>query len=82
MYRDFKIKPPFFEIGPKAYLYGEEVLSLAKQADALQKIYLQHLTHSIRIFPWLSKKQRISLIFAQQGLLPIGRYRFRSFLKW
>jgi len=33
------IKPPFFEIGPKSYLYGDEVLSLAKAADAASKKY-------------------------------------------
>lgn len=27
------IKPPFFEIGPKSYLYGNDVLKLAKAAD-------------------------------------------------
>jgi triosephosphate isomerase len=34
-----KIKPPFFEIGPKSYLYGDDVLSLAKAADAASKKY-------------------------------------------
>jgi len=34
MYKAFSIKAPFFEIGPKAYLYGIDVLSLAKAADA------------------------------------------------
>lgn len=33
MYKDFHIKPPFFEIGPKAFLYGEEMLKLAKVID-------------------------------------------------
>ena len=33
MYQDFKIRPPFFEIGPKAYLYGEEMLKLARVID-------------------------------------------------
>ena len=33
MYKDLKIKPPFFEIGPKAFLYGEEMLKLAKVID-------------------------------------------------
>ncbi|GHU76253.1 triose-phosphate isomerase [Clostridia bacterium] len=28
------IKPPFFEIGPKAYLWGEEALTLALAAEA------------------------------------------------
>ena len=33
MYKDFKINAPFFEVGPKAYLYGEEMLKLAKVID-------------------------------------------------
>ena len=27
------IKAPFFEIGPKSYLYGDDILALAKAAD-------------------------------------------------
>lgn len=33
MYKGLKIKPPFFEIGPKAFIYGEEMLRLAKVID-------------------------------------------------
>ncbi len=33
MYKDFHIKPPFFEVGPKAYLYGDDMLRLAKAID-------------------------------------------------
>ena len=33
MIDNLKIKPPFFEIGPKAFLYGEEMLALAKVID-------------------------------------------------
>ena len=33
MYKGFKIKPPFFEVGPKAYLYGDDMLRLAKAID-------------------------------------------------
>lgn len=33
------IKPPFFEIGPKAYLYGQDVIELAKAADAASEKY-------------------------------------------
>lgn len=39
MKKDFRLKPPFFEIGPKSYLVGDEVLSLAKAADAASKKY-------------------------------------------
>ena len=33
MYNDLKNKTPFFEIGPKEYIYGEEMLTLAKVID-------------------------------------------------
>lgn len=33
------VKPPFFEIGPKSYLVGDEVLELAKAADKASKKY-------------------------------------------
>ena len=33
MLKNIKIKPPFFEIGPKAFLYGDEMLKLAKVID-------------------------------------------------
>jgi triosephosphate isomerase (TIM) len=28
-----RLRPPFFEIGPKSYLYGEDVMDLARAAD-------------------------------------------------
>ncbi len=34
-----KIKAPFFEIGPKSYLYGDEILELAKAADEASEKY-------------------------------------------
>ena len=39
MKKDFSLKPPFFEIGPKSYLVGDDVLALAKAADAASKKY-------------------------------------------
>lgn len=39
MYKNFKIRPPFFEFGPKAYIYGEEALKMAKTLDALAEKY-------------------------------------------
>ena len=76
MYKDFKIKPPFFEIGPKAYLYGEEVLSLAKQADALAEKYNVQIifTPQYTDIPMVVKETKNLLIFAQHmDSLPIGR---------
>lgn len=37
--KEFALKPPFFEIGPKSYLFGDEVLDLALAADAAAKKY-------------------------------------------
>ncbi len=39
MLSNCKIKAPFFEIGPKSYLVGDEVLELAKAADAASERY-------------------------------------------
>ncbi len=34
-----KVKVPFFEIGPKSYLYGDDILELAKAADKASEKY-------------------------------------------
>ena len=39
MYTGIDLKPPFFEIGLKAYLYGERALALAKAADRISEKY-------------------------------------------
>ena len=39
MLKDRKIQPPFFEIGPKAYMYGDDMVALAKVIDVASKKY-------------------------------------------
>lgn len=39
MLTGFTIKPPFFEIGPKAYMYGERAIKLARAADTAARKY-------------------------------------------
>ena len=39
MIKNLTIKAPFFEIGPKNYLWGDDVVELAKVADAASKKY-------------------------------------------
>ncbi|HBE76434.1 MAG TPA: triose-phosphate isomerase [Firmicutes bacterium] len=39
MYKEFKLKAPFFEVGPKVYLYGESAVELAKYADSVSEKY-------------------------------------------
>ena len=39
MYKGLKPRPPFFEIGPKAYLYGDQIIELAMAADRASEKY-------------------------------------------
>jgi triosephosphate isomerase len=76
MYHGSKITPPFFEIGPKAYLYGKEVLSLAKFADEVSKKYNVQILFTPQYvdIPLLAQETKNLLIFAQHmDPLKIGR---------
>jgi triosephosphate isomerase len=76
MFQGLKLSPPFFEIGPKAYLYGSEVLSLAKFADEISAKYKVQiiLTPQYVDIPLLVRETKNLLIFAQHmDALPIGR---------
>ena len=76
MLKDKKVKPPFFEIGPKAYMYGDDMVELAKVIDAAAKKY------DVRIIltPQYCDLYRVVqatenvLVFAQHmDSLPVGR---------
>lgn len=73
MYKGLIIKPPFFEIGPKAYLYGDEMLKLAKAADKAAEKYDVRiiLTPQPSDIYRLSQETRHIFIFAQH-MDPIG----------
>lgn len=76
MYKEFKIRPPFFEIGPKAYLYGEGALALAKAADKVSKKYGVQIIFDPQYtdITVLARETENLLIFAQHmDSLPIGR---------
>ena len=76
MYRDLKIKPPFFEIGPKAYLYGDEMLRLAKEIDRIAVKYDVDIivTPQYTDIRLLAENTERILVFAQHmDCLPIGR---------
>lgn len=76
MYKGLAIKPPFFEIGPKAYLYGERTLKLAKAADrAAQKYDVRIIfTPQYTDISMIAKETQNLLVFAQHmDPLPIGK---------
>lgn len=67
MYSEFAIDEPFFELGPKAYIFGDELLALARHADALSDRYGVRiiLTPQTVDIPRLVKETSNLLIFAQ-----------------
>jgi Triosephosphate isomerase len=76
MYRDYKVNPPFFEIGPKAYLYGERMLALAKVIDAAAKKYdldviVTPQYTDIRLLA--ENTERIHVYAQHMDFLPVGR---------
>lgn len=76
MYKGLIIEPPFFEIGPKAFMYGERILKLARAADAASKKYDVRiiLTPQYTDIGMLARETKNLLIFAQHmDPLPVGR---------
>lgn len=76
MLQDFFIKPPFFEIGPKAFMHGDRVVQLAKAADKASKqydvriIFTPQYTDLYRVV----QETEALLVFAQHmDSLTIGR---------
>ncbi len=76
MFKGLKIKAPFFEIGPKAYLYGRKALELALRADEISARYDVRIIFTpqyMDIYPIAQSAQNL-LVFAQHmDSLPIGR---------
>jgi triosephosphate isomerase len=70
------IKPPFFEIGPKQYLYGEEVLELALIAEeASQKHGVQVIfTTPFPDIRMVAQATKDLIVFApSMDPIPVGR---------
>ena len=76
MYRGLDIDPPFFELGPKAYLFGRDVLELARCADRISARYdvTIIMTPQYVDIPLLAQECDHLLVFAQHmDPIPIGR---------
>jgi triosephosphate isomerase len=76
MYSGLEIIPPFFEIGPKAYLFGKELLKIAKRADEVSEKYDIQIIFTPQYvdIPIIASKTKSLLIFAQHmDSIPIGR---------
>lgn len=76
MLKNFDIKPPFFEVGPKAFLYGEKMLKLAKVIDKTAMKYDVDVivTPQYTDISLLAQNTERIFVFAQHmDSLPVGR---------
>ena len=76
MYEGFKIRAPFFEIGPKALMYGKRMLRLAKVIDRVAAKYDVDIivTPQYTDIRLLAENTERILVFAQHmDPLPVGR---------
>jgi triosephosphate isomerase len=76
MYKGYKLKAPFFEYGPKAYMYGKELLNLAKEMDKLAEKYdvdiiLDPQAVDLRMI--CENTKRIHVYAQHMDSIPIGR---------
>jgi len=76
MYSGFRLRKPFFELGPKVYLFGDDAIDMAVHADRLVEkfsvdiIFTAQYTDIERI----AKKTKYIKVFAQHmDPNPIGR---------
>jgi triosephosphate isomerase (TIM) len=67
MHTDLDIEPPFFEIGPKAYCWGSELVELARRADALSRALDVRviITPQYVDIPAVARAVRGVMVFAQ-----------------
>lgn len=76
MYKKYKLKPPFFEIGPKIFLYGQSSLNLALEADKISEKYDVHIIYTPQYvdISLIAKHVKNISIFAQHiDPVKIGR---------
>lgn len=76
MLRERKIRPPFFEIGPKNYLFGNDVLELALAADKASEKYdvdVIFTTPYVDIRAVARSTKNIHVFAPHMDFYPIGR---------
>ena len=76
MYLNYKIKAPFFEFGPKAYLYGDELLELVMAIDRFAEQYdvdviVDPQPSDIRLLA--AHVKRVHVYGQHMDPLPVGR---------
>jgi len=77
MVKNYKISTPFFEFGPKAYLYGDKLLELMKKIDTYAEKYDMDViadvqTTDLRLIAE-NTSDRIHVYSQHMDSIPVGR---------
>ena len=81
MLKDYKISEPFFEYGPKCYMYGETLLNMAKGLDALSAKYNVDVILDVpdtEIYNIAKNTSKIHVYSQHMDSIPVGRGMGRS----
>ena len=76
MIKNYKIKEPFFEYGPKCYMYGDVLLNIAKGLDELAEKYDVDVILDVpdtEIFNIAQNTKRIHVYSQHMDSLEVGR---------
>ncbi|MBQ7236545.1 MAG: triose-phosphate isomerase [Clostridia bacterium] len=76
MYKDYKISEPFFEYGPKCYMYGEMLVEMAKGLDKLAEKYDMDIVLDIpdtEIYNVAKNVKRVHVYSQHMDSIPVGR---------
>lgn len=81
MLKNYKINEPFFEYGPKCYMYGKTLLDIAIGLDALAKKYDVDVVLDIpdtEIYNVAKHVERVHVYSQHMDSIPVGRGMGRS----
>lgn len=76
MLKNYKISEPFFEYGPKCYMYGETLLNMAKGLDKLAEKYGVDVVLDIpdtEIYNVARHVKRVHVYSQHMDSIPVGR---------
>ena len=74
--KDYKISEPFFEYGPKCYMYGETLLNMAKGLNALSAKYNVDVILDVpdtEIYNIAKNTSKIHVYSQHMDSIPVGR---------
>ena len=76
MYQNYVIKEPFFEYGPKCYMYGDVLLNIAKGLVKLAKKYDVDVVLDVpdtEIYNIAKHTKRVHVYSQHMDSLPVGK---------